>query len=88
MSDHKATIPELIQEYTQVANEAYKFGYLVRASELQQEQIEKLVKLKNRIKGYKYGAIEVKSEDAANTLFHLQCALNAQISFLTMWILL
>lgn len=88
MSDQKATIPQLGEEYTATAAEAAKFGYLVRASELQQEQIDKLVKLKSRIKGFKYGAIKAGNEDATNTLFHLQCGLNAQISFLTMWILL
>jgi hypothetical protein len=88
VSSQKATIPQLAEEYSAAVAEAAKFGYLVRASELQQEQIEKLLKLKSRIKGFKYGAIEADNEDAANTLFHLQCGLNAQISFLSMWILL
>ena len=50
--------------------------------------MDTLAGLKSRIKGFKYGAIKAGDEKAANTLFHLQCGLNAQISFLTMWILL
>jgi hypothetical protein len=86
MSNNKATIPQLAEEYTAVVAEAGKFGYLVRDTELQQEQVDILLKLKDRIKAFKYGAIKAGNEEAANTLFHLQCGLNAQISFLTIWI--
>lgn len=88
MSDEKATIPQLAEEYTTAVREAEKFGYLVRDAALQQEQVDILIRLKNRIKAFKYGAIKAGDERSANILFHLQCGLNAQISFLTMWILL
>jgi hypothetical protein len=88
VSNDKATIEQLAQEYTEVVAEAAKFGYFVRDADLQQEQIDTLLNFKMRIKGFKYGAIKAGEERAANTLFHLQCGLNAQISFLTMWILL
>lgn len=88
MDGGKATIPQLAKEYTVATAEMAKFGCLVRDSELQQEQIDKLLNLKKRIKGFKYGAIEAGDEPAANILFHIQCGLNAHISFLQMWILL
>lgn len=84
----KATIIQLVEEYNAAVAEASKFSYLVRDTKIQQEQINNLTKLKTRIKGFKYGAIEAGCETSANTLFHLQCGLNAQISFLNMWILL
>jgi len=88
VSNEEVTIPQIAEEYTTVVAEAGKFGYLVRDTDLQQEQVDILLRLKNRIKAFKYGAIKAGDEEAANTLFHLQCGLNAQISFLTMWILL
>lgn len=86
--EDKATIPQLIDEYLAAVEKASKFEYFVRAKELQQEQIERLVHLKNRIKSFKYGAIQAGQEQAANALFHLQCGLNAKIAFLEMWVLL
>jgi hypothetical protein len=66
--------------------QARRFAYLVRDASLQQEQVETLVALKNRIRGFKYGAMDAGDEEAANALFHLQCGLNAQIAFLKMWL--
>lgn len=88
MQADTATVPQLIDEFTATIKTAYKFEFLVRDSDLQQEQVETLTILKNRIKGFKYGAINAGSEIDANILFHLQCVLNAHISILTMWILL
>ena len=82
----KATVPQLISEYLAAIEEALKFGYFVRAKELQKQQIESLIRLKDRIKGFKYGAIQTGNQRSANTLFHLQCVLNAHIAFLEMWV--
>ncbi len=88
MQADTATVPQLIDEFTAAIKTAYKFEFLVRDSDLQQEQVEILTILKNRIKGFKYEAINAGEERDANILFHLQCVLNAHISILTMWILL
>jgi len=88
LSNEKATIPQLAEEYTAATAKAAKFSFLVRDTELQQEQVDTLLNLKNRIKSFKYGAIKAGDEEAANTLYHFQCGLNSHISFLTMWILL
>jgi len=66
--------------------EAERFVFLVRDTEVQVEQMETLRRLKDRIRGFKYGARKAQDEGAANVLFHLQCGLNAMSSFLAMWV--
>ena len=84
--DGGKTIKQVIEEYNKAMNDSNKYTVLVRDSKLQAIQIEELSKMKNEIKGYKYGAISAGDEQAANILFHLQCGLNAQKTFLKMWI--
>jgi hypothetical protein len=86
MGSERATVEELLHEVGRAMDDSAKFMFLVRDTELQQEQVDLLLRLKDRVKGFKYGAIEASEENAANALFHLQCALNAQVSFLRMWI--
>jgi len=86
MKTERVMLPQLIADYTEATRQAEKFGFLVRDTELQAEQIASLTSLKDRIKEIKYAAIRAKDERAANILFHLQCGLNAQISFLRVWI--
>jgi len=85
MDSEKATLKQLVLEYSTAVEESSKFSFLVRDTKLQLEQIDLLLQLKNRIKSFKYGAVKDRDESASNQLFHLQCGLNAQISFLRMW---
>lgn len=84
----QASIPDLMDEYISTVNDSLKYAYLVRAAELQQERVKVLIKLKNRIKGFKNGAVKAQDERAANALFHLQSGLNAYASELRMFIAL
>jgi hypothetical protein len=86
MGSETASLEQLAKEYAAATAESKKFIFLARDTKLQADQITSLKKLKNRIKRFKYGAIGVGHENAANVLFHWQCALNGQISFLEMWI--
>ncbi len=82
----RMTFVDIANKYNSTIDEALKFNYLVRDSELQLEQREKLLLLKDEIKGYKYQAIERKDEFSANTFFHFQCVLNSLASILKMWV--
>ena len=86
MDHEKATLPELANEYTAAMREAHKHAFLVRDTELQVQQVDVLIATKKRFRGFKAGAREAGDAGAANALFHMQCGLNAMISFLTMWI--
>jgi len=86
MDPERATLEQLADEYTAAMRESEKLAFFVRDAELQTQQIDGLIALKRRIQGFKYGARKAGDERAANMLFHLQCGLNAMISFLTMWI--
>lgn len=88
MAEETATLPELIRETVDAVNEAARFCYFVRDAGLQQEQVDCLLRVKNRVKGFKYGAAEAGNEGVANKLFQLQCRLNAQRLFLCMWLAL
>lgn len=76
------TVPELGDEYNQAVAESQDYLSLARSSRVQKQLVKKLTTLKDRIKGYKIGAIRSNMEREANMLFHLQCALNAYICFL------
>lgn len=80
------TFIEIIEEYNQILDETGKLNYLVRAAELQKEQVEKLKSFKDNIKSFKLQAIQRDDEDKANLFFHFQCILNSHISILEMWI--
>jgi len=86
MAEETATIAELTRETIEAVNEAAKVSCLVRDAALQREQVDSLARAKDRIKGFKYGAIAAGREDAANKLFQLQCRLNAGRAFLQMWL--
>lgn len=86
MPTETATFPQLVNEYTAASSESARLGFLVRDTELQLHQIDSLTTLKDRIRGFKRGAVRAGNEQGANALFHLQCCLNAQISFLQMWV--
>ncbi len=78
-------MPQLIAEYTETLKETTRYLTFVRAIELQKAEIDRLTKFKQRIRAFKYGAIQAEDEKAANALFHMQCVLNAHISVLTLW---
>lgn len=86
--ENPVTVEGIIGEYNSVLKEAQKFNYLVRASELQLEECRKLEILKNKIKSFKYQAIDKGIEPHANLFFHFQCVINSFISVLKMWTLL
>jgi hypothetical protein len=86
MDSETATLPQLAAEYASAISAATKFAFLVRDTELQLEQVNALTALKIRIRQFKYGAIQARDEETANILFHMQCGLNAEISFLRMWV--
>ena len=81
------TIKELIEKYNTLIKDTLKCNFLVRATELQEKQIKKLIELKNLVKSVKYQVIEKGDESTANMLFHLQCVLNSYASVLEMWVL-
>jgi hypothetical protein len=81
----RATLPDLISEYTSATKEARNLGFLMRDTDLQLQQVDVLTNTKRRFRGFKEGAKRAKDEEAANIIFHMQCGLNAMISFLTMW---
>lgn len=82
----RATLKQLIADYTAGVDDTPRYFAFVRDVGLQQEEIERLTKLKNRFKAFKHGAIEAGDEHGANVLFHIQCMVNAHISFLRMWV--
>jgi hypothetical protein len=82
----KKDFDSIVSEYNEKIDQALKFNFLVRASELQTEQAELLSRFKNQIKNYKYQAIQRENEDIANIFFHFQCVLNSIISALKMWV--
>lgn len=86
MDPDRATLTELLNGYNAAASEAQRLGFLVRDTELQNKKVDELIVLKNRFRGFKAGARRVGDENAANVIFHMQCGLNAMISFLRMWI--
>ena len=81
-SENTITLTDVINEYNSILDESTKLNYFVRATELQSKQAELLEKFKNRIKSYKYQAIEQKDETHANLFFHFQCVLNSYMSLL------
>jgi len=86
MNSDTATLPQIIEAYETALAKAGRFLVLVRDTGLQKKEVEVLREFKNRVKGFKYGAIQAKDEAAANHLFHMQCGVNAHISLLEMWI--
>lgn len=85
MHPETATLQQLSEEFIKAVNESARVAFFVRDTELQAQQTDVLLTLKNRIKAFKYGAIDAGDEAGANKLFQFQCRLNAGISFLHMW---
>ncbi len=86
MNRQEATLPELIEEYTTAMKGGHRLGFLVGDTDLQVQTVDGLVALRKQVRGFKAGARGAGDERAANTIFHMQCGLNAMISFLTMWV--
>lgn len=86
MEPKTITIEKITEKYNNIIDKALKFNYLVRDSELQQEQIDILNEFIQEVKYYKAQAIEKQYEYYANMFFHIQCVANSFISILTMWI--
>src|ERR1035441_7749614 len=86
MEIERTTLPELANEYNVAVSDAQRLGFLVRDAELQVQKVDALIALKHRFRGFKTGARRAGNESGANIIFHMQCGLNAMISFLTMWI--
>lgn len=84
----KMSFEEITLQYKNICAESLNLNFLVRATELQKEQVKKLRIFKNQIKACKYQAIERKNEFLANSFFHFQCSLNSISSILNMWIAL
>lgn len=81
MPPERATLPQLVQEYTDATREAQKLAFLVRHTELQAAKVKELTSLKQRFRGFKVGARQAKDEGATNAIFHMQCGISAMISF-------
>jgi hypothetical protein len=86
MNRRRATIPELVDDYTAAMKGGHQLGFLVRDTDLQVQKVDALVALKEQFRGFKTGARKAGNERGANIIFHMECGLNAMISFLTMWI--
>ena len=83
--DEAATLNELKAEFVDATNTSGRYACLVRDTEAQAEHADLLENLKDRLKAFKYGAIEKHDEYASNKLFQMQCRLNASACFLRMW---
>lgn len=86
MLPERATLEQLAEEYTIAIRGAQRLGFLVRDTELQAQAVNALTDLKVKFRGFKTGARGAGNEKASNLIFHMQCGLNAMISFLAMWI--
>ncbi len=84
----KMSFEEITLQYKNICDESLNLNFLVRATELQKEQVKKLENFKKQIKAFKYQAIERKNEFFANSFFHFQCSLNSISSVLNMWVAL
>ena len=81
-------IDELIGEFERLTEDCAKFLFITRGKEFQQEAIEKLTALKQKISLFKEKAVESKNEDSANIALSLELFIGALIGELRMWIAL
>lgn len=86
VSEETATVRDLAVETEVALTEAMRCMNFSYAKEIQKEQRDKLFTLKERVRGFKRGAVHVQSEPDANQFFHLQCILNAAIAHIDMLI--
>lgn len=73
-------------KYNKLLEESRKLDFIVRDKDLQEVQVKKLDEFRRYLKSYKQQAVQRSNEELANTFFHLQCLINAQMSSLQIWI--
>jgi len=78
-------IDELIGEFERLTEDCAKFLFITRGKEFQQEAVEKLSALKQKISLFKEKAVEKEDEDSANLALSLELFISAFISELEMW---
>ncbi|WP_108062785.1 hypothetical protein [Poseidonibacter lekithochrous] len=80
------TFKEIKEEFIDFNNECDKLNFYTRTKKNHSKKIEECEEYVIKIKEYKKQAIKSKNEFEANELLHIQCIINAHISFFTMWI--
>lgn len=76
---------QLIEEFEHLIEDSAKFLFITRGKEFQQEAVEKLSALKQKISLFKEKAVEKEDEDSANLALGLELFISAFISELEMW---
>lgn len=79
---------ERIEEFDRAIASAHNLSYIVRDSDLQRAEIERLTALDATLKVWKAEAIKQGNEDHANLILGMECLAAAIISELNMWLLL
>jgi len=79
---------QLIEEFEHLTEDSAKFLFITRGKEFQQEAVEKLTALKQKISLFKEKAVENEDEDSANFALSLELFIGALISELRMWMAL
>lgn len=81
-------LPPFIGEVNNALKAAEVFLSITRDSELQQEAVESLMELLQRIVGEKKTAVSAKEEDYSNMLLGCECVTEVLIAEIKMWLLL
>jgi hypothetical protein len=81
-------VPAFVAEFNKVVEECANFRYITRDSGLQEEARAKLQDLHAQIEAEKESARTSADEDYANLLLGCECAADALISEISMWLLL
>lgn len=79
---------EFFEYCTDAANEALRYCFITRATELQKQVVANLTELLEAIAHFKKQAQEAKKENNANRLLSIECCLGAIRSELELWIAL
>lgn len=85
MNDKKK-FEDIRNDFCHFIESCSKYTFYTRAKDLQHEKIIECQDYIKIIKQYKYEAMSWKEEYMANQLFHMQCIVNAFMSFLLMWV--
>ena len=78
----------IIDRFNSIIEDAERFSYITRASELQRDTCGKLTNLLTECKQQKAAAVTTGDEDFANLLLGFECAVRSLRSEIEMWLLL
>ena len=88
MTEEKLSFEDVCDRYSEFIDSTSKYNFYTCSKRCQKEKVEACDNYLLLVKSFKQQAVERNSEVHANELFHMQCMVNSNRSFLLMWIFL